>query len=104
MFEDARLAGGTPPADCTIWIDDHAVAARVGEPLAAAMLRAGSVPFRHSAVSGEARAPLCMMGVCFECLVELDGMPNTQSCMIPVRDGMRVIRQHGARRIGGGHE
>jgi len=100
MFKDARLEGAQAPAECTLWIDGKAVSARVGEPLAAAMLRAGVTPFRESAVSGEPRAPLCLMGVCFECLVELDGVPNTQSCMVTVRDGMRVRRLHGARSIG----
>jgi NADH dehydrogenase/NADH:ubiquinone oxidoreductase subunit G len=37
-----------------------------------------------------------MMGVCFECLVEIDGAPARQSCLIPVRDGMIVKRQIGA--------
>jgi predicted molibdopterin-dependent oxidoreductase YjgC len=37
-----------------------------------------------------------MMGVCFDCLVEIDGVANRQACMIEVRDGMRVKRQLGA--------
>jgi D-hydroxyproline dehydrogenase subunit gamma len=37
-----------------------------------------------------------MMGVCFECLVEIDGVPARQSCLIPVRDGMQINRQQGA--------
>ncbi len=101
MLEDARLPGLVGPADCTIEVDQRTIDARAGEPLAAALLRGGVVPLRHSAVSQQARAPLCMMGVCFECLVELDGVPNVQSCMTPVREGMRVRLQHGARKIGG---
>jgi predicted molibdopterin-dependent oxidoreductase YjgC len=38
-----------------------------------------------------------MMGVCFECLVEVDGQANCQACLLPVRAGMRVLRQRGAR-------
>jgi predicted molibdopterin-dependent oxidoreductase YjgC len=38
-----------------------------------------------------------MMGVCFECLVEIDGVPNRQSCLIEVREGMRIRSQEGAR-------
>jgi len=34
-----------------------------------------------------------MMGACFDCLVEIDGVPNRQACMTPARDGMRVKRQ-----------
>ena len=36
-----------------------------------------------------------MMGVCFECLVVIDGVPNQQACMIEARDGMRIERQLG---------
>ena len=46
------------------------------------------------------RAPLCLMGVCFDCLVEVDGRQNVQSCMVEVRDGMQVRLPHGARRPG----
>jgi len=38
-----------------------------------------------------------MMGACFECLVEINGQPNVQACMVPVRDGMRIRTQHAAR-------
>jgi NADH dehydrogenase/NADH:ubiquinone oxidoreductase subunit G len=34
-----------------------------------------------------------MMGVCFECLIEIDGIPNQLACMIPVREAMKIKRQ-----------
>jgi predicted molibdopterin-dependent oxidoreductase YjgC len=40
-----------------------------------------------------------MMGVCFECLVTIDGVGNRQACLISVRAGMRVETQSGARAI-----
>ena len=40
-----------------------------------------------------------MTGVCFDCLAEIDGVPNRQSCMIEVRPEMRISRQMGARVI-----
>ena len=52
----------------------------------------GIGPIRSSAVSGEPRAPYCMMGVCFECLVEIDGLANRQACMVRVRPGMQVMQ------------
>ena len=42
----------------------------------------------------------CMMGVCFDCLVTIDGQPNVQACMVETREGMMIQRQRGARRIG----
>ena len=50
-------------------------------------------------MSGAKRAPYCMMGVCFECLVTIDGVGNRQACLIPVSAGMRVETQSGARAI-----
>ncbi len=57
--------------------------------LAAGLLAAGVKRFRNSHVSASPRAPYCMMGVCFECLVEIDGL-SSQSCQTYPREGMRV--------------
>ena len=64
---------------------------------AAAMLFRESGATRTTPVSGAPRAPYCMMGVCFECLMEINGVPNQQACLIPVAEGMTINRQHGAR-------
>jgi predicted molibdopterin-dependent oxidoreductase YjgC len=65
--------------------------------VAAALLAAGVSHFRAAPVSGAPRAPFCMMGACFECLVEIDTVPSRQSCMVPVRAGMQICSQEGAR-------
>ncbi|PHV12596.1 (2Fe-2S)-binding protein [Chitinimonas sp. BJB300] len=49
------------------------------------------LPGRRSA-SGEPRAALCGMGVCFECRVTVDGQPHQRACQLPVREGMVVQR------------
>ncbi|MEO2044061.1 MAG: (2Fe-2S)-binding protein, partial [Nitrospinaceae bacterium] len=41
----------------------------------------------------EPRAAYCFMGICFECLLEINGQRNQQGCMIPVSDGMQIKRQ-----------
>lgn len=61
---------------------------------AAVLLLAGPVGYRRH-VAGGSRAPLCMMGVCHECLVTIDGAPNRQGCLVPVREGMTIARQGG---------
>ncbi|CAB3808214.1 hypothetical protein LMG28688_06721 [Paraburkholderia caffeinitolerans] len=63
--------------------------------VAAAMLANGATACRASAVSGAPRGPFCMMGVCFDCLVEIDGVPNVQACMTQVRNGMQVRAMNG---------
>lgn len=89
MFK--RLEAGTQ--DAVIIVNGLSMPARAGANLAATLLENGVLPFRHHDISGQPRAPYCMIGKCFDCLIEVDGRPNTQSCMTAVRDGMRVETQ-----------
>ena len=76
------------------------IAAREGDSVAAALLAAGISTFRETPVSNAPRAPYCMMGVCFDCLLEIDGIGNRQACLTPVAENMQVRRQRGARSVG----
>ena len=67
------------------------------ETVAAAVLASNPVYTRTTVISGERRAPYCLMGTCFECLMEINGIPNRQACMMAVKDGMTVKRQIGKR-------
>jgi predicted molibdopterin-dependent oxidoreductase YjgC len=80
-----------------LWFADQRITAREGDSIASALLAAGIIATRRTAISGAPRGPFCMMGACFECLAVVDGRQNVQTCMTPVRDGMRVMPQHGAR-------
>jgi D-hydroxyproline dehydrogenase subunit gamma len=77
--------------------EDREIVAGAGDSVATALLLAGETSLRTTPLSGSARAPYCMMGVCFECLMEIDGTGNRQACLTPVAAGMRVRRQRGAR-------
>ena len=79
----------------TVSIEGEDVLVPVGESVAAAVLVHDLGYTRTSPVSGSPRAPLCMMGVCFECLMEIDGLPNRQACQVQVAEGMTIRRQHG---------
>ena len=85
------------PASIEVLVDGAAVLVPEGASAAAAVLMAGLASIRETPVSGSPRAPLCLMGVCFDCLAEIDGIPNRQSCMVTVTPGMRIARQVGAR-------
>lgn len=87
------------PATIAVEVEGRTVTVPEGASAAAAVLLAGLPSLRTTAVTGSARAPYCMMGVCFDCLAEIDGIPNRQSCMTLARPGMRIRRQHGARSI-----
>lgn len=64
-----------------------------GITVAAAVLGHNDDHVCRSAAEGEKRAPYCLMGVCFECLVEIDGLYNRQACLEPVYAGMNIKRQ-----------
>jgi predicted molibdopterin-dependent oxidoreductase YjgC len=88
------------PATVRVTIDGRALTARAGDSVAATLLAAGVTHCRTTPVSGAARAPYCMMGVCFDCLVVVDGVGNRQGCMVRVQDGMRIEIQRGKRELG----
>ena len=83
-----------------IFVDGVAVAARQGDTVSAALLASGQDARRSTAVSGAPRLPYCMMGVCFDCLVTIDGIGSRQACLVRVREGMRIETQHGKREAG----
>ena len=82
-----------------VTVNGHPFAVPAGASVAAALLAAGLHHTRTTPVSGAPRAPYCMMGICFDCLVEIDGHPNRQACLSPVQEGMRVRTQEGARTL-----
>lgn len=65
-----------------------------GANLAAGLLAAGVRAFRATPVSGAPRGPFCMMGACFDCLVEVGGITR-QACMMEVAEGMQILSAPG---------
>ncbi|KGB80814.1 sarcosine oxidase [Rhodovulum sp. NI22] len=80
----------------TFSFEGQPVEGQIGESVAAALTAAGLRDLRDSVVSGAPRGIYCMMGACFDCLVEIDGVPNRQACMTEVREGLKVRRQAGS--------
>jgi len=74
----------------TIFVDDNPFVVDAADTVAAALLGAGVTRFHSSAVTNAPRGPYCMIGVCFECLLEIDGQPDRQACQTQVREGMRI--------------
>ena len=79
----------TRPPPVKIRVDDALGTACEGESVAAALLAAGILHLRSSPRQGEPRGMFCAMGVCQECLVEVDGRA-VPACMTPVREGMSI--------------
>ena len=85
---DAGIDRGTA---FTITVDDAAVRAFPGESVAAALLGDGRRAFRRTARTGAPRSLYCGMGVCWDCLVTIDGRSGQRACMTEAQPGMRVL-------------
>ena len=94
MFERLDEAAFSPgDAMITVSIDDHQVRCRRGDTVIAALLTSGEPVCRQTVVNEVPRGPYCMMGICYDCLVTIDGQSNQQGCMTLVREGMKIERQ-----------
>jgi len=85
----------TPEALVTVTIEGQPVVVPAGETVAAAVLASDLGHTRTTPVSGAPRAPFCLMGVCYECLMVINGQANQRACREVVNEGMTIERQHG---------
>lgn len=74
-------------------INDRPVEVAAGSSVWAAMALAGETTTKCAQLSGQPRSAYCAMGVCFECLVEIDEQPDRQACLVEVAEGMCVRSQ-----------
>jgi D-hydroxyproline dehydrogenase subunit gamma len=72
-----------------IVVDGRRVEVLEGTPLAVALMDLGLASVRVS-VTGQARGPICGMGICFECRVTIGGYPHQRSCLVPCVAGLVV--------------
>jgi len=94
-----RKRPGGARSTVAVAVEGREILVPAGASAAAAVLLSGLHTIRETPVRGTARAPYCLMGVCFDCLAEIDGVPNRQSCMVTVAPGMRIGRQRGRRMV-----
>jgi hypothetical protein len=90
-IEDGSVVRGKK---VTINLDGESVAAFEGESVAAVMMVENKVAMRTT-TENQPRGVFCGMGVCFDCLVVVDGVPNTRACMTWVKEGMQIKTQRG---------
>jgi predicted molibdopterin-dependent oxidoreductase YjgC len=77
------------PNQVTIRIDDAEISVDTGTSVAAAIINAGKSRVRRS-IHGEARGPVCGMGICYECRASIDGVPHQRTCMVMCAEGMVI--------------
>lgn len=80
----------------TLRIEGREYQVPVGISVAAAVLLCGINKVRNTPVTDSPRLPYCMMGICFDCLMNIDGVPNQQACQVEVRENMKIEYQQGA--------
>jgi predicted molibdopterin-dependent oxidoreductase YjgC len=91
MFTRSSRAAPSSRRRVTITVEGRSIDAYEGQSVASVLAVSGLAPTRFAS-SGAPRFAYCMMGVCFECLVSINGQPGQQSCIVRVQDGMRVER------------
>ncbi|MGE5340580.1 MAG: (2Fe-2S)-binding protein [Candidatus Omnitrophota bacterium] len=89
-MDDLRIGNIKRKEKITFFVNGKEVDAYKGETLLAALIAAGYKQLKKSPVKGTPRSALCGMGVCFECIVNVNGVPNIRSCMTEVENNMKV--------------
>lgn len=79
-----------------VTFDGRPIMASVGQSVGGALTAAGILSWRTTRVAGRPRGLFCGIGVCFDCLIGVDGVPNQRACLIPVVDGMVLDSGDGA--------
>ena len=89
-MEDLRIAAIKRKEKVRLLVNGKEVPAYRGETILAALTAAGYKTLKRSPLRKEPRGALCGMGVCFECMVTVNGIPNIRSCMTEVEDNMEI--------------
>jgi len=89
-MEDLRIDSIKRKQKVTLTVNGTEIKAYKGETVLAALIAAGYKTLKKNPVNQEPRGALCGMGVCFECTVTINGIPNIRACMTEVREGMNI--------------
>ena len=79
------------PKNITIKINGKETTACQGDTVLASLVASGHKILKKSRKLNENRGPLCGMGVCYECQVTINGVPNQRACMTEVEDQMMIV-------------
>ncbi|MFI9274206.1 (2Fe-2S)-binding protein [Kitasatospora sp. NPDC052896] len=91
----AALVAADPGPAHSIEFDGRRVPALPGQTIAAALWAAGVVAWRTTRVAGRPRGAFCGIGVCFDCLATVNGLPNQRTCLLLAEPGAVVTTQEG---------
>ena len=83
-------------SDLQFTFDDQIISAKSGQSVGAALLAADVRKLRTTRFDQNPRGVFCGIGVCFDCLVVIDGITNQRACIVEVKPGMKVQTQVGS--------
>lgn len=96
-----QLVAARPEPAFALSVDGRDIEALPGHTIAAALWRAGITSWRRTRTGAEPRGVFCGIGVCFDCLVTVNGRPNQRACLVPGCPGDVVTTQSGVGHEGG---
>jgi predicted molibdopterin-dependent oxidoreductase YjgC len=82
----------------TFTFDGRELRFQPGQSVGAALVAAGVRSWRTTRLQGRPRGIFCGIGVCFDCLLTVDGRPNVRACLVTAREDMDVRSQDGGGR------
>ena len=80
----------TAPQAHTFVFGDQSIEFVPGQSIGAALTQAGIASWRTTRVGHRPRGLFCGIGVCYDCVVSVDGSRGERACLVPARDGLRV--------------
>ena len=83
----------------TITLDGVALSGVIGQSIAGVILASGTVGFRRTSIAGAPRGVFCGIGVCFDCLVEVNGLRDVRACQRCASTGDVVVTQYDPRPV-----
>lgn len=87
---DLRVASAKRGHKIKLFVNGKSCVAYEGETVHAALIAAGYRFMRKSRQSNQLRGAFCGMGICYDCQVTINGVPNQRACMIQVADRMEI--------------
>ncbi|GAA4220652.1 putative molibdopterin-dependent oxidoreductase YjgC [Streptosporangium album] len=90
MNQPYGLVRARPEPEFEIRVDGIPVPVIPGQTIGAALHGAGIRSWRTTRIGGRPRGLFCGIGVCFDCLVTVNGSPSLRACLTEARPGDRV--------------
>lgn len=99
MKQPYRLVRARPEPEFEISVDGTPVPAVPGQTIGAVLHGTGIRAWRATRVGGRPRGLFCGIGVCFDCLVTVNGNPSLRACLTEARPGDRVCTGEGGQAV-----